>query len=71
MLVFSMFENLREIFEQYRSGDIDHATWRSNGAVFGWVVAQPGGEWAWKRYAEVYPEFRRATESLPGKPPAA
>ncbi len=29
----------------------------------------PGGEWAWKRYAEDHSEFREALEALLGKAP--
>jgi hypothetical protein len=64
MLMQSIFENLREAFEHYRRGDLDEASWKSQGAVFGWLLAQPGGEWAWKRYAEDHAEFREALEAL-------
>ena len=70
MLLQSVFENLREVYEQYRRGDIEQATWQSQGWAFRWLLAQPGGEWAWKRYSAVYPEFRRAAELLQGRPPA-
>lgn len=64
MLMQSMFENLREIYEQHRRGDGDEATWQSQGPLFGWLLAQPGGEWAWRRYAEAYAEFAKAAEAL-------
>ena len=67
MLMQSIFENLREAFEHYRRGDLDEASWKSQGAVFGWLLAQPGGEWAWKRYAEDHAEFREALEALLGR----
>ncbi len=67
MLMQSIFENLREAFEHYRRGDLDEASWKSQAAVFRWLLAQPGGEWAWKRYAEDHAEFHEALEALLGR----
>jgi hypothetical protein len=64
MLLHSVFENLREVFEQYRRGDIEQDTWQSQGWAFRWLLAQPGGEWAWKRYSADYAEFADAAEAL-------
>lgn len=71
MLMLSIFENLREIFEQYRRGDTDQANWQSNGALFSWLLSQPGGKWAWKRYAKDHAEFGEAAEAFLERLPAA
>ena len=65
MLLHSMFENIREIYEAYRRGDIEESSWRAQGTLVRWLVARPGGEWAWKHYNSVVPsEFGRAMDSL-------
>ncbi len=69
MFMQSMFENLREIFEQYRNRDIDQANWQAYGTLFSWVLSQPRGEWAWRRYAEDHAEFGEAAEALQQRTP--
>jgi len=64
MLLHSVFENLREVFEQYRRGDIEQTTWQSQGRTLRWLLEQPGGEWSWKRYSADHPEFAEAAETL-------
>ena len=64
MLIQSIFENLREAFEHYRRGDIDEANWKSQATIVGWILPQPGGEWAWNRYAQDHAEFGEAVEAF-------
>ncbi len=71
MIMQSMFENLREIFEQYRRGDIDISTWRSQGGLFRYFISQPGGDWAWQRYAKDYDEFRHAVAAITAISPSS
>ena len=50
MLMLSMFENVREGFEQYQTGAIQEHAWEADRAWLESMLSHPGGRMAWKQY---------------------